>query len=104
MTWSERVYRVISPLGVSLAEFIVLDEVRLRVPLPPKDMTRFCVKEVSHLPEVKFTAEDFAMAITSCVRKGWLESPSPQSSLRFTTEGEDLMNRIVGDIRRSRTM
>jgi hypothetical protein len=72
MSWTNRVMNVIAEYDISLAEFIVLDEVRMRVPLRAHSLARFCVKEVDHLNEVKFAAADYANAIDSCIERGLL--------------------------------
>lgn len=72
MSWKQWILSVIDKHGVSLAEFIVLDEVRYRIPLPANEFARFAVTECSHLDEVTFSPTDYEDAIDSCVQKGWV--------------------------------
>jgi hypothetical protein len=71
MSWKQRVHNIIDRYGVSVAEFIVLDEVRLRIPLVAHEFARFTISGCEGL-DVDFNASDYEAAIDSCVQKGWL--------------------------------
>jgi len=101
--------------GVSKAEAVVLDKVRLKIPLPPVELSRFIVGYLESFPEYRFTAEQCENAIHSLVDKGLLHvlafadavSPAPpystwdddeidglEGKLDFTPAGYALMKEV----------
>jgi hypothetical protein len=108
----------------SVAEFLVLGAVRMKVPLAPMPMAFFLVKEFSHRDELQCSYSAFEAAIETCLRdrllrlltKSDLRLPLPHWSafadstvplpvpgvLDLTQRGRDLEQRMADDFMRYR--
>lgn len=115
MTWRDVVVRAQS-LGVFEPELIILEMVRLRIPLPPDRLAPWAIKEFDHL-DLPYTRCDMEIAIDSCLDKGWLRmltarqvrrepprystykryAPTSAGLLDFTEYGHCLVRRVFGE-------
>lgn len=101
--------------GIAKAEWIVLDMIRLQIPLRPNELAPYIVSYMEGLSEHQFTAEEYLEAMDSLVEKGFLcvlgfadaVSPAPpysawddatidgfEGGLDFTPSGSEVMKEI----------
>lgn len=101
--------------GISKAEWVVLDKLRLQIPLRPEELAPYIVGYMEPFPEYQFTAEQYLEAMNSLVEKGFLcvlgfadaVSPAPpysawndelidgfEGGLDFTPSGFEVMKEI----------
>jgi hypothetical protein len=101
--------------GISNAEWVVLDKLRLQIPLRPKELAPYIVSYMEGFPEYQFTAKQYLDAMNSLVEKGLLYvlgfadaiCPAPpysawddelidgfEGGLDFTPSGFDVMKEI----------
>ena len=101
--------------GISKAEWVVLDALRLQSPLRPKELAKVLVGYMESFPDSQFTAAQYSTAMTDLVEKGFLYilgfadavSPAPpysawddalidgfEGGLDFTPSGYEVMKEI----------
>jgi hypothetical protein len=107
MTWIETVQAVIDQEQVSLAEFIVLDQVRAGFPMTPDVAVQLAMKVLGP-GEPAFRANDYRTAIGACFTKQWLSVLSKRQAadedlpedevgtLRLTPDGALIIEKIRG--------
>jgi hypothetical protein len=112
-------YRVSENEGISIAELLILDLVRMKTPLPPLEMSRFAVAANAHRPELLCNQPAFEAAIETLVQNRCLRllaksdlrlplpswsafvgevPPPPAGVLDFTQRGHDIAHRAVAEI------
>jgi hypothetical protein len=65
MDWYKSLSRLSEIEGISIAELLILDLVRMKTPLPPSEMSRFAVAANAHRPELQCNQPAFEAAIES---------------------------------------
>lgn len=119
MDWYQSLCSVTDAYGISMAEFLVLDLVRMKVPLAPSEMARFAVTSYSHRPEVKCGRPSYEAAVENCLDNRQLRvlskpdlrtplpswsafardsTPPPHGVLDFTERGYHLAHRAAADM------
>lgn len=116
MDWYKTLCSVADSAGISVAEFLILDLVRMKVALTPPQMSCFAVTAFVHQPAVKCSQPAFEAAIETCIQNRHLRllfraelkmplaswsafansAPSPPASvLDFTEHGRYLADQLA---------